>query len=256
MSPLAPGQLTVSVVIPVKDDADALERCLRMLGRQTLRPLEIVVVDNGSSDHSALVADWYGARVVEEPVAGIPAAACTGYDAAVGDLIARCDADTSPPEDWVERVVRVMTQSPELDALTGTGRFYDLPRWLSPVMRPLYLGTYYLLVHAALGHSTVWGSNMAIRRASWLEVRHLVHRTDPEIHDDMDLAFALGPQRRVRYDKKLVVGVSARSLRGSRQLRRRLHRAVRTLQVNWRLLPPWERWQARLSGSPGRLKKR
>jgi glycosyltransferase involved in cell wall biosynthesis len=246
---------TVSVVIPVKDDAEALERCLTWLTQQTVPPLEIIVVDNACTDDSAAVAARYGARVVAEPLAGIPAAAATGYDAARGDVIARCDADTMPPVDWVAQIAGVMGDPGCPDAVTGSGRFYDLPRWLAPVMRLLYLGAYYVLVHAALGNRALWGSNMAIRRDVWQQVRDQVNRTDPEIHDDMDLAFALGPRRRLRYDRSLVVGVSARSLRGGSQIRRRFRRAVRTLRVNWRLAPPWERWQARLQQSEaGQLK--
>jgi glycosyltransferase involved in cell wall biosynthesis len=242
---------TVSVVIPVRDDAATLRRCLRSLTRQTRSPTEIIVVDNASTDDSAAVAARYGARVVPEPAVGIPAAAAAGYDAARADVIARCDADTVPPPDWVAHIAAVMGARPGLDALTGSGRFYDLPPWLGAVMRPMYLGTYYVLVHAALGHRALWGSNMAMRRSTWEQVRTTVHRCDPEIHDDMDLSFALGPRRDVRYDRTLVVGVSARSLRGRRQLRRRLDRAVRTLQVNWRLAPPWERWHAHLSHTVG-----
>src|SRR5690606_36645832 len=55
---------TVSVVIPVKDDAALLARCLEALARQTRLPDEIIVVDNNSSDDSALVAVAGGARVV------------------------------------------------------------------------------------------------------------------------------------------------------------------------------------------------
>lgn len=247
MNPRSVATLTVSVVIPVKDDAVALEHCLTALDAQTVAPMEVVVVDNGSRDASARVAAGHGARVVTEPSPGIPAAASTGYDAARADVIARCDADSVPPPDWVEQIVATMSASPRLDALTGTGRFYDLPRGWAAVLRMVYLGSYYLLVHAALGHTAVWGSNMAMRRCAWQEVRHLVHRADPELHDDMDLAFALGPLRSVRYDRRLVVGVSGRSVRGRRQLRRRLDRALRTLQVNWRTEPPWLRWQARLT---------
>ncbi len=238
--------VTVSVVIPVKDDAEVLDRCLGLLRRQTVPPWEVVVVDNASSDASAAVARRHGARVVLEPSPGIPAASCAGYDAARADVIARCDADSVPPLDWVERITATMTTYPELDALTGNGRFYDTPRWSVPLLRAVYLGPYYLLVHAALGHTPVWGSNMALRRRTWQEIRHLPHRGDPELHDDMDLAFALGPTRRVRYDRTLVVGISARSVRGHRQLRRRLDRAVRTMRVNWRIEPPWLRWQTRL----------
>jgi hypothetical protein len=243
------GCLSVSVVVPVKDDAVALERCLGSLRQQTLAPLEIVVVDNASRDSSAGVARRHGARVVAEPTVGIPAASATGYDAARGDVIARCDADSVPPLDWIEQIATAMSADPELDVLTGSGRFYDLPRWASAVLGPLYLGSYYLLVHAAMGHTPIWGSNMALRRRTWQEIRHLVHRDDPELHDDIDLAFALDPGHRIRYDRRLCVGVSARSLHGWRQVRRRFRRAFRTLEVNWRRIPPWLRWKAELAGS-------
>jgi hypothetical protein len=241
---------TVSVVIPVKDDAPALRRCLEHLARQTLPPAEVVVVDNGSVDDSAAVASAYGARVVTEPTPGIPAAAATGYDAARGDIIARCDADSTPPDDWVERIVKGL-QRPDVDAVTGTGWFYDLPRGVSRVVQWAYLGTFFVTVHAALGHAALWGSNMAIRRRAWEQVSHLVHRDDPELHDDMDLAFVLGPDRRIRYDRSLRVGVSARCLHGREQRARRMRRAIRTLKVNWSVQPPWERWAARLrAGRP------
>ncbi|NMR19088.1 glycosyltransferase family 2 protein [Cellulomonas fimi] len=237
---------SLSVVIPAKDDAVALDRCLRLVARQTHAPLEVVVVDNGSTDATARVAAAHGARVVPEPRPGIPAAAATGYDAARGDVVVRCDADSAPPPDWLARVAARMSADPTLDALTGTGYFYDLPRWAEPVLRRAYLGSYYALVHLALAHTALWGSNLAFRRATWHEVRHLVHRDDAELHDDIDLAFQLGPARRTAYDGALRVGVSARSLRGGAQLRRRFRRAFRTLAVNWRVEPPWERWRRRL----------
>ncbi len=238
------GRPSVSVVIPVKDDASALRRCLEHLARQTVPPSEVVVVDNGSVDDSAAVASAYGARVVAEPRVGIPAAAATGYDAARGDIIARCDADSTPPAHWVERIVRGL-ESPQVDAVTGTGWFYDLPRGVSRVVQWAYLGTFFVTVYAALGHVALWGSNMAIRRRAWEQVSHLVHRDDPELHDDMDLAFVLGPARRIRYDRSLKVGVSARCLHGREQRARRMRRAVRTLKVNWSVLPPWQRWAMR-----------
>jgi cellulose synthase/poly-beta-1,6-N-acetylglucosamine synthase-like glycosyltransferase len=192
------------------------------------------------------VAREHGARVVQEPAPGIPAAAAAGYDAARADVIARCDADSVPPVDWLERIVRTMAADPRIDAVTGTGRFYDVPRWVALLARAAYLGSYYVLVHAAMGRTPVWGSNMALRRATWQEIRELVHRDDPELHDDIDLAFALSPHHRVRYDGRLVVGVSGRSVRGREQLVRRFRRAVNTLRVNWRVSPPWLRWQAQL----------
>lgn len=234
---------TISVVIPVHDDVDELRACLRLLAQQTVAPYEVIVVDNACTDDSPAIAREHGARVVSEPVLGIPPAAATGYDAARGEIIARLDADSRPGRDWIAQVERAMAD-PQVDAVTGAGRFHDLP----PVVRELaglvYLGAYYVLTHLALGHTPLWGSSMAVRRSSWERVRDDVHRHD-DVHDDMDLAFVLGPESVIRYDRHLGVGVSGRSVQGVDQLRRRMRRAVTTLQLNWAVRPPWLRWQDR-----------
>ncbi|MCB7137463.1 glycosyltransferase family A protein [Cellulosimicrobium marinum] len=239
------GSLRVSVVVPVRDDAQHLDHLLALLARQTVPPYEVVVVDNASTDGSATVAHRWGAVVVHEPEVGIPAAAAAGYDAAKGEIIGRLDADSRPDERWVQTLMERMGADPSLDALTGTGRFHDLPRGTRTAASLAYLGTYYVLCHLALGHVALWGSCMALRATAWEAVRTAAVRTGADVHDDLDLAFRLGPARRTRLDRTWRVGVSARSLRGRHQRRRRLDRAWRTLRLNWAVSPPWERWRAR-----------
>src|SRR5690606_1619684 len=95
--PAAPASsLTVSVVIPVKDDADLLRRCLHALSRQSVPADEILIVDNASTDASAQVAIDAGATVVRCETPGIPAASAYGYDRATGQIILRLDADCVP----------------------------------------------------------------------------------------------------------------------------------------------------------------
>ena len=161
----------MSVVIPARDDAVALTECLARLRRQTVLPWEVVVVDNGSSDDTAAVAAAWGARVVSEARVGIPAAASTGYDRAAGDVIARLDADSRPDTRWVERIAASFGADPALDAVTGSGLFFDLPPVVRGAVSGAYLGAYYGLCHLALGHTALWGSSMAMRRESWLAVR-------------------------------------------------------------------------------------
>lgn len=217
----------VSVVIPVLDDGRYLRRCLTALARQRRRPLEIVVVDNGSRDHSRRVARRAGARVVRERRRGIPAAASRGYDAARGAVIARLDADSVPAEDWVERIEAAFARDPALAALTGPGEFGVRPprRWRAAAL--LYLGTYFTVVGGLLGRPPVFGSNLAMRRSAWRAARGDVHRRDRFLHDDLDLSIHL--PGRVRVDRDLRVVISRRPLRSARALSKRAAMGVWTV---------------------------
>lgn len=238
--------MRISVVVPVLDDAHELAGCLDALRMQTRPPDEVVVVDNGCTDTSPTVALEGGARVVTEPVRGIPSAAATGYDAATGDVIARLDADSRPRTDWLERIEAAFARDPELVALTGPGQFIGLSGWRAVVARALYMDAYFLSVGAAMAHPPLFGSNLALRRSAWERVRESVDRTDPELHDDIDLSFQFGAADRLVVDKSLTVGISSRPFDDPAAMRRRFSRAFRTIFRNWRTSPPSQRWRERV----------
>ncbi|MDO9397782.1 MAG: glycosyltransferase family 2 protein [Herbiconiux sp.] len=243
----------VSVVIPVKDDADRLAVCLAALARQTEQPFEVVVVDNDSADDSASVARARGARVVFEGRPGIPAASSAGYDAATGDVIARLDADSIAPPHWLGSVRRAFDDSPELGCLTGGATFSGGPAPLRRIGAALYLGAYYLALAPALGHVPVFGSNFAMRRSVWQAIGPHVHRDDTELHDDLDLSFHLRPPVRVRYAGGLAVRISHRPLTDLGSLVTRFGRGFRTVAVHWPAELPWLRWARALRwGARGR----
>ncbi|MFC6152205.1 glycosyltransferase family 2 protein [Nocardioides yefusunii] len=250
--------LRISVVIPVLDDADELRECLRLLAAQEVAPYEVVVVDNGSTDDSATVAVAGGARVVPEPRRGIPRASATGYDACAGDVLARLDADSRPHPDWTRRIGETLADD-TVDAVTGIGLFHDLPWPLRVPVSALYLGAYYLPTWAALGQAPFWGSSMAMRREVWEQARDRVH-LDDDVHDDMDLAFAVGPRpsapdgrgendvvwARTVFNPWLRADVSSRSVTGTAQWRRRWARGAETVRIGFADAPAWQRWQVRL----------
>ena len=237
-------RVTISVVIPVKDDAEALERCLRALLSQTRQAEEIIVVDDGSSDGSASVARAYGATVVPSVGTGIPAASATGYDAATSEVCARLDADCVPPSGWLERIAERF-EDPTLDGLTGFARFHDGPRPLRVVLAYAYLGAYIGSLYPALGHVPLFGSNMAIRHTAWREARSSVHRSDTLVHDDLDLSFHLGPVRQIRLDTRLPMTMSMRPFSDPRALLLRLRRGFHSVIVHWPGELPWLRWYRR-----------
>ncbi|TFC00103.1 MULTISPECIES: glycosyltransferase family A protein [unclassified Cryobacterium] len=229
----------VSVVIPCYNDAVFLEAVLAALGDQTRPADEIIVVDNASTDASARVARAAGAVLVVEPVQGIWPAAAAGYDAASGDLIARLDADSVPPPDWIERVERILTLEPLVDVVTGPGDFYDCPRLVAALGRFVYLGGYVRLIGLWLAQPPIFGSNFVMRRTVWAEVRTLVHRERNDVHDDLDLSLHLPPSVSVRFDATLRVGISARPFDTWRGVARRLDWAYRTLALHWPEGSPW-----------------
>ncbi len=246
---------SLSVVIPCKDDDQLLEHCLECLGSQTLAPLEIIVVDNNSGDDTAGIAAAYGARVLHETAPGIAAAASTGYDAARGDVIVRCDADSVPPSDWLERITARFACEPDLAVLTGPGVFYGGGLIRSRAAGLTYVQAYFLLMSAAMGHWPPFGSNCAFRRRDWERVRTRVSRLDQDVHDDVDFGFALDPDQRTAYDRSLKVGISARALAGGAAARLRFKRAFHTLAVHWRQVPPWERWNRTLTARRKRRRR-
>jgi glycosyltransferase involved in cell wall biosynthesis len=205
------GGLRVSVVLPVRDDAPALRRCLEALATLADAPDEVLVVDNGSSDDTAEVARAGGARVVFEPVEGIACAAAAGYDAATGDVLVRFDSDAVPPVDWIARIRAAFAADPELAGMTGPGVFTDLPRPARLLAGLGYHGAYFGLVGTLLGRVPLYGSNLAVRRTAWLAVRDRFHRQDPMVHDDLCLTVHLG-DRRLRFDPRIGVAVSARAV--------------------------------------------
>lgn len=234
---------TVSVVIPVKDDAVLLRRCLAALGAQTRVPDEIVVVDNGSVDASAAVARRAGAVVVHCADAGIPAAASRGYDAASGDIILRLDADCVPAPTWVELMCDTFATHPEIDALTGHASFIDGPVLLRRPLAALYLGAYRTVCGTALGHRPLFGSNLGMRRSAWRAVSEAVHRADSDVHDDLDLSYHLGISHRIGTVEGARMGMSMRPFASATGMRRRVRRGFHTVTSHWPDDFPPRRWR-------------
>lgn len=86
----------VSVVIPTFDRCAWLRDCLASVGSQTVPPLEIIVVDDGSTDGTdrMMAVEFPSVRYLSLPHTGLPAVARNaGIDAARGAFIAFCDSD-------------------------------------------------------------------------------------------------------------------------------------------------------------------
>jgi len=107
----------VSVVIPCLNEAESIAQCVtaaqRVLDEHGLTG-EVVVVDNGSEDGSATLAQLAGAHVVDEPRRGYGSAYLAGFAAARGDYIVMIDADLTYDFEEIPRFVRELDGGAEL----------------------------------------------------------------------------------------------------------------------------------------------
>lgn len=104
----------VSVIIPVYNVEAYLRQCLDSVVKQTLRDIEIICVDDGSTDGSAAILAEYAARdsrvkVLLQGNAGAGVARNTGLAVARGEYICFCDPDDFLPHDLIECVYKVAT---------------------------------------------------------------------------------------------------------------------------------------------------
>ncbi|MFL5920420.1 MAG: glycosyltransferase family 2 protein [Gaiellaceae bacterium] len=119
----------VSVMIPSYNPGPYLAEAIDSVLAQTYEPLELIVVDDGSTDGSGEIATGYGTALtyVRQENAGNGAARNTAVAHAHGQLYAFLDADDRFLPTKLERQVSVMLERPEVDIVFGHVREFVSP---------------------------------------------------------------------------------------------------------------------------------
>lgn len=114
----------VSVVIPAWNEENNIFRTLSSLASSdTTRKVEIIVVNNNSTDNTQYVLDNLGVRNYLQPVQGTPHARQMGLDMAKGKYHLCADADTYYPPAWIDLMVAPMEKDPNITGVYGTYSF-------------------------------------------------------------------------------------------------------------------------------------
>ena len=120
---------TVSFVVPVHNGVPYLAECLASILAQTVAPLEVLVVDDGSTDQSGDIARSLGdpVRCLRQPHAGVSSARNHGVAEAQGELIAFLDADDLLVPQKLERQLARFAANPDLQFCDAYSRNFWSP---------------------------------------------------------------------------------------------------------------------------------
>ncbi len=129
----------VTVVVPAFNEAAVIARCLTAVGRSRYRRLvEIIVVDDGSTDETAEIVASMAARderirLIRQPNRGKPVALNRAFAEAWSEIVVTLDADTLFTPYTVERLVRGFTRDPDgrLGAVAGNVKVGNLRNTLT-----------------------------------------------------------------------------------------------------------------------------
>jgi len=197
---------SVSVIIPAFNAGESLTLCLEALGSSTSAPLEVILVDDGSTDDTRARAQAFGVKVLTTGGRRGPGFARNlGSKEAAGEVLFFLDSDVCATPDTIARIQRAFDADPALDAVIGS---YDrMPACWN------FLSQYRNLMHAYVHQtgeadaSTFWSGCGAILRDVFL--LHGGFDTDlykrPAI-EDIELGYRLVQSgHKIRLDRELQV---------------------------------------------------
>ncbi len=196
--------MKVSIVIPVYNSADTLDKLLESIESSEACEYEIIIVDDCSTDNSVQVANSHRAKVIRlEQNQGPAAARNRGVELAEADVVLFLDADVVIPPHLIAHVARRFENEPELLGLNG----YYQPEPLNPGFFPHYKARYINYMFQGVKETEALETACAaVRRQVLLDLGGFdttYHGADVE---DYELGYRIAQLGPMEVDHKMVVG--------------------------------------------------
>lgn len=158
----------VSIVLICRNEERYLFGCLASLSEtRSDKEIELIVVNNGSSDRSQEILDRLEVNSVLEENAGWAEARQAGVDKAKAEIILSADGDNLYPPTWVDAMVDPLLQNEKAVISCGQYCFYTFDDKYPPFMSVYqnFRLVNSLIRHAKRPHLNCLGGNMALRKA-------------------------------------------------------------------------------------------
>lgn len=210
--------MRLSFVIPAYNEENHIKKCLDSVCEQAQKypdTVEIIVVDNASTDRTAEIATTYPkVQVVHEPRKGLVWARRAGYLASSGELIANVDSDTILTHGWLDTVFEEFSKNSNLVGLSGPFKYYDLSKRTGQFVNIFYkiaYGVYFFNRFIIQKGSMLQGGNFIITRTGLEKIGG--YDTSIEFYgEDADIARRLHAIGDVKFTPKLPIYASGRRL--------------------------------------------
>ncbi|MFQ5912206.1 MAG: glycosyltransferase [Nitrospinota bacterium] len=188
MSP--PSELSISVIVPVRNGGRDFLRCLSSICESVHPPSEIIVVVDGDADDSWYLAKEFSPKVLRIPVPGGPARARNlGARSSRGDVLFFVDADVAVYPNATEQIVTAFGRDPDLAALIGS--YDDSPAATNFLSQYKNLLHHYVHQKASQDASTFWGACGAVRREVFLALGGFDEGYRQSSIEDIELGYRL-----------------------------------------------------------------
>ncbi len=178
----------ISIAICARNEADHIGETLEAIRKLDYPNYEVIVVDDGSTDSTAAVAQGFGVRVISTENRGLSSARNAALEAATGEIVAYIDGDAYPDPHWLRYLAYTFTTTSHV----GVGGPNILPpddNTISECVANSPGGPIHVLISDSEAEH-IPGCNMAFRRSALIEVGGF----DPQFRaagDDVDLCWRL-----------------------------------------------------------------
>jgi len=153
--------MDISVVIPTLNRASDLRRCLLSLTRQREELLEVVVVDNGSTDGTPEVLSEFDVVTIRDRTRNLSRLFNTGMRAASGDVVAYLNDDSEPFPDWAAGIHQAFSEEPDAAAVGGPTLDQN-PRQMESLLNSAD--------HSRLVRAAVWSYDRIVMKGHFLDI--------------------------------------------------------------------------------------
>ena len=114
--------MEISIIIPVYNAQKYIKKCIESIKNQTFKDIDIILIDDGSTDNSGSICDEYAMqdsriRVFHKENGGVSSARNLGIEKAIGDYIMFVDADDYLKQNCLEECIKIITAYNKIDVL-------------------------------------------------------------------------------------------------------------------------------------------